>query len=586
MKKITTLFILFLSLLSGKISSQNLPHWLTDEERLQLPYYLLRNDGIRGTDPPAFVPRASAEWEEIQGLTITWVDYIPILKQIVDYAQEECTVYIVCTDSNTVKNSLTSAGIPLTNVKYLDQEFNSIWCRDYGPWNIYKNDVEELSLVDWIYNRPRPDDDVIPGALADLLGLPIYETTEAPYDLVATGGNFMVDGHGTAFSSKLILEDNGVGNDFDVTVKTEAEIDTILKKYMGINRYVLMETLPYDEIHHIDMHMKLLDEETLMVGEFPEGVGDGPQIEENLQYVLDNYLNCFGRPYKVVRIPMVPDSDGDYTPQAFYRTYTNSVIVNKTVIVPTYREEYDTTALRIYKESMPGYNIVPIDCDDGGALIIAALGAVHCITKEIASGEPIWISHAPLQNTFNAVNPYLIESKIKTLSGVSSATVYWTVDTSAGFTAEPMTAMANDSFYAYIPTQPPGTQIFYYINAESVSGINVSKPLTAPEGWWSFKVETTTAAIYAEQLQAVLYDPYPNPSNGAVAIGLSLATTMNCKIIVRDLMGRLVQVISEGELTAGSHKFNFEPVNSYQGFYTVEVQIGEKILSKKFYINR
>ncbi len=586
MKKITTIFILFLSLLSGKTFSQGLPHWLTKEERLQLPNYLLRNDGIRGTDPPSFVPRASAEWEEIQGLTITWVDYIPILKQIVDYAQEECIVYIVCSDSTSVKNSLTSSTIPLTNVKFLEEGFNSIWCRDYGPWNIYKKDVEELSIVDWIYNRPRPKDDVIPSALADLSGLPIYETTAAPYDLVATGGNFMVDGHGTAFSSKLILEDNGPGNDFDATIKTEAEIDTILKKYMGINRYILMETLPYDEIHHIDMHMKLLDEETLMVGEFPEGVGDGPQIEENLQYVMDNYLNCFGRPYKVVRIPMVPSDNGNYTPSAYYRTYTNSVIVNKTVIVPTYREEFDTTALRIYKESMPGYNIVPIDCDDPSALIIAALGAVHCITKEIASHEPIWISHAPLQNTFDAVSPYLIESKIKTSSGVSSATTYWTVDTSAGFNAEPMTAIANDSFYAYIPAQAAGTQIFYYINAESVSGRNVSKPLTAPEGFWSFMVETATAAIDAEQTQAVLYDPYPNPSNGVVDIGLSLATTMNCKIIVRDVMGRLVQVISEGELTAGAHKFIFKPSNTTAGIYIVEVQTGDEILSKNFIIQK
>src|SRR4030095_15847307 len=231
-----------------------------------------------------------------------------------DYAQEECTVYIVCSDSNTVKNSLTAAGIPLTNVKYLDFGFNSIWCRDYGQWNIYKNDVEDVSLVDWIYNRPRPKDDSIPKQLAAATGLDIYQTLIAPNDLVNTGGNFMVDGHGTAFSSKLIMEDNGPGNDWDVTVKTEADIDTILSKYMGIDRYILMETLPYDEIHHIDMHMKLLDEETILVGQFPTGVSDGPQIEENIQYVKDNFLSCYGRPYKIVYIPMVPSTNDKYPP--------------------------------------------------------------------------------------------------------------------------------------------------------------------------------------------------------------------------------------------------------------------------------
>ena len=38
-----------------------------------------------------------------------------------------------------------------------------------------------------------------------------------------------------------------------------------MKKFMGIERYIKMETLPYDEIHHIDMHMKLLDEETILM---------------------------------------------------------------------------------------------------------------------------------------------------------------------------------------------------------------------------------------------------------------------------------------------------------------------------------
>ncbi|MFN8165147.1 MAG: hypothetical protein U0X76_02985 [Bacteroidia bacterium] len=39
--------------------------------------------------------------------------------------------------------------------------------------------------------------------------------TAAPYDLTHTGGNFMVDGFGTAFSSKLVMDEN--------PTKTEAD---------------------------------------------------------------------------------------------------------------------------------------------------------------------------------------------------------------------------------------------------------------------------------------------------------------------------------------------------------------------------
>jgi agmatine/peptidylarginine deiminase len=134
--------------------------------------------------------------------------------------------------------------------------------------------------------------------------------------------------------------------------------------FMGINRYIKMEILPFDGIHHIDMHMKLLNEETLLVGEYPAGVADGPQIEANIQYVLSNFNSSFGTPYKVIRIPQPPDQNNgfDYPDgNGNYLTYTNSTIINKTVIVPQFYAEYDTTAIRIWEEAMPGYTIVGIN---------------------------------------------------------------------------------------------------------------------------------------------------------------------------------------------------------------------------------
>ena len=124
-----------------------------------------------------------------------------------------------------------------------------------------------------------------------------------------------------------------------------------------------MEELPFDAIHHIDMHMKLLNDK-LLVAEYPEGLSDGPQIEENLQYILDNFTTKYGT-FKVIRIPsplhkgLIQVSTYNQT-DGYYRTYTNSVFVNKTVLFH-FREEYDTIAQRIYEEALPGYNIVGID---------------------------------------------------------------------------------------------------------------------------------------------------------------------------------------------------------------------------------
>ncbi|MFL5753476.1 MAG: agmatine deiminase family protein, partial [Bacteroidia bacterium] len=351
--------------------------------------------------PPFSGIRAMAEWEELQTLCITWTSFTSILREIVRNARLETTVTIVCSDSTTVKNYLSAGAVPLSNIRYLIAPFNTIWMRDYGVNPVYANNVDSLFLVDWIYNRPRPKDDTVGYSLSQFLNVPLFETAQAPYNLIHTGGNYMSDGFGTAFSSFLTDNENpGL---------SASQIDTIMKKFMGINRYIRFPTLPNDGIHHIDMHMKLLDEETLLVGKYPTGISDGPQIEANLSYITSNFNSVYGTPYKVVRIPQPPDKNNLYPSQGGdYLTYSNAVFVNKTVILPLYYTKYDTTALRVWKESLPGYKIVGIDCDQTAANIIAQSGAIHCITQSVGVADPLLISHGALPNTCDTVNAFAI----------------------------------------------------------------------------------------------------------------------------------------------------------------------------------
>ncbi|MFT5922504.1 MAG: agmatine deiminase, partial [Flavobacteriales bacterium] len=355
--------------------------------------------GARGIEtPPAFPNiRTAAEWEEIQALTISWQGYSGILKQIVAAAVNECEVIVLTENATTTQNYLLNADfggpVDLTNVTIITTPLNSIWMRDYGANTVYGDEVDDLFLVDWIYNRPRPDDDVSPEAVANYLGLDLYSTTGPPNDLMNTGGNYMSDGFGTAFCSDLVTEENQGGNTGWGTQypnQSESEIDAIMNAFMGIDTYIKMPALPFDGINHIDMHMKLINEETILVSDYPEGVADGPQIEANINYVLNNFTTKFGTPFNIVKLPAPPQaSNGNYPDQGgWYCTYTNSVFINNTILVPTYYTEYDTTALRIYAEQMPGYNIVPIDCDNSGNAIISASGAIHCITQSVGVEDP------------------------------------------------------------------------------------------------------------------------------------------------------------------------------------------------------
>jgi len=388
-------------------------------------------------------------------------------------------VLIITTNPTNVTSQLTSAGIPMDSVEFVETPFNSIWVRDYGPWTVYKNDVDSLWLVDWIYNRPRQDDDASPVAVAEHLNIPIYEATSAPYDWVHTGGNHLPDGMGTVFSSMLVLEEN--------PEKTEAQIDSIASIFLGVKQYIKFPTLPFDGIHHLDMHMRVIDEETIFFGQYPKGVSDGPQIEANINYLTEEFNTAFGNKYNIVRLPMPPDGSGRYpSTGGAYRTYTNSVFVNKTVLVPTYEEKYDTTALRIYRENLPGYNVVGINCNS----IIGSLGAIHCITKTVGDDDPLLIAHAKLRDSDDATQEYPVVAMIKHREGIEGAELYYRVAPDSVYTQMPMVLLdsASNSWGALIPPQVAGSEVQYYIHALAKNGKEQVRPMVAPEGYFRFRV--------------------------------------------------------------------------------------------------
>lgn len=524
------------------------------------------------TTPPGGSLRNMAEWEEIEALLITWTGYPSILAEIVATARQHAKVLIHCTDSNQVKNYLTNQSIPLGNVKFLQVPFNSIWIRDYGPNSVYRNDVDSLLLVDWIYNRPRPQDDVMPVADAAYFGVPLYETKVAPNDLVYTGGNWMSDGRGTGFSSRLFLEDNGSGNPFGVSVKNTQQVKQILQAFMGINRLVDMEVLPYDGIHHIDMHMKLLDEETLLVGLYPTGVSDGPQIEANINYILDNYQTVFGTPYKIVRIPMPPSPSGNWPSNgASYRTYTNGVFANGSFIFPGYREEYDTTALRIYRELLPGYHLKMIDCDNQGANIISNGGAIHCITNAVGVKDPLWISHKKLEDTYEGSGDYAVEALIRHRSGIQQATIFWRTDTTQPYQSAPMTLTnaAQHIWTGYIPAQTGDTYVYYYIQAQANSGKVQKRPIVAPAGWWRFKVlKTTGMPDISESFER---RAFPNPASGLVCVPVHVYANMEGTLELLDVNGKAVKLIHRGKFPQGINRYYTDVSDLASGTYIIRL---------------
>ncbi len=380
---IITMFFVVCPILSDvpvhAVDNQLVHEWEASPEKEPLPRYeteaekKLRRLGLfpreeRDADsPPLYMPRSMAEFHPMEGVLIRWTgsEYTSTYQGLIDEAQEEGIVYISVESSSQqsyVISRLNNWGIPLDNIEFLILPSDSIWMRDYGPSWIYRPDGER-EIIDFDYDRPRPNDDAFPSWLGSQWGMAAYET-----DLMYEGGNFIADGCGTCLASNRIYDQNAFQY-------SQSEVDQIMHDYFGCERLIVLTHMTNDGTGHIDMFCKLLDVDTAIMGEVSPGHQDYEILEANAAY-LSSLTASNGNLYEVIRIPM----------GSSYRTYTNSLIMNDKVIVPNYYggSELDAEANGIYESAMPGYEVAGVDCSS----IISAGGAIHCITMGVPETCP------------------------------------------------------------------------------------------------------------------------------------------------------------------------------------------------------
>lgn len=442
---------------SGRIES--LPHEMTPEEELIRD--LIGRDA-RTTPPPSAQPvRHLAEFERQQGVLVRYP--LGISTALVAEMSEEALIYCVVTTSqqSSAYNAFAGGGVNMSNVVWVNGSSDTYWTRDYGPWFIY-DDNGDLAIIDTIYNRPRPNDDAVPGLVANRMGLDLYGP-----NLIHTGGNWMADGHGVAVSTTLVWEENpGL---------THAQIDAMVDDYLGIHTYHVVADVNGEYIKHVDCWGKFLSVDQILIRQVPTSHSQYDEIEAAVDY-FESQTSSYGWPYRVVRV---------YTPNN--EPYTNSLILNDKVLVPITGSAWDDDAIAAYQAAMPGYEVL------GFTGSWASTDALHCRTIGIGDPGLLYVFSRPLQDTGETSMPYRVAAEIidYSQSGLiaDQLRVYWRSGGSGPFDYEVMNAVAGtDSFYADIPAQPAGTQVQYYVQAADNSGRQESWPLVGAAGPFGFRV--------------------------------------------------------------------------------------------------
>lgn len=485
-------------------------------------------------------PRAWAEWEETDGIIVhqpnfylqdspTQVElliagewdslYIDLIRGLLN---EEVNIYYII-DTND-RPEYHSGILDTMQVKYgidtNDPKFHVVigcredypqltkWTRDNGPMNVYMTRADSLRF--YLFK----DDASGAGAvIRDYLEMPdtIFLNSSSG-NLSSDGGNYIVDG----LSMGII---NGGAWAFLPQVKECFGLDTV---------YSLPDYLP-----HIDYYLKLTDEETLIISSHDREDytwGTEPYTYEEDSVILSGMVSFFqeqvisqyGRPMKVFRItnpPSIHDDSLQLWWYSHYASYTNSLIVNKSIFVPQYNlPGRDSAALEIYRQAMPGYNIIPVFCRRGAA----AGGAVHCLTNSVAASEPVYIRHIPYGDTVDQAGSYEIIATIESRSGIDSAVVIWSATPAGPFRQIVMQNISGDLYSAIIQPEAGSTDIYYYIKAGSNSGKTGIKPIVAPGHTWHFTIRGGAPGWISHVKKAEgKIKIYPNPASTLVRIDLA-----------------------------------------------------------------
>ena len=235
---------------------------------------------------------------------------------------------------------------------------------------MYDLSSDAWGLVDFHYYDQRPRDDDTPQFIADRLGVPLIDrqTDQVVY---TEGGNLNHDGLGCVVYSQRTYRNNP-----DVA---ETVLDERILSSFQAHKAIVPQAPILDGTGHVDMFMKIVSPDTVLVGEYQPG-RIGYHVLEDCAALFESTTNGADEPWNVVRIPQ-PAVYYEHFIWPVVRTYTNSLIVNNIVLLPVYNIPEDDEAIAIYESVLPGKEIYPLDARD----IIGSGGAWHCVTMEFPS---------------------------------------------------------------------------------------------------------------------------------------------------------------------------------------------------------
>lgn len=332
------------------------------------------------SEAPTYRFRMTPEWEKMAGVILNWPVFYPPLWDV--YRDIMVGLSHVTTFLRVPKGYLgavalawlQSGGVDSRSIRAIPGPIGDIWPRDYSP--LYGTDVYSGEAVAHkftfaaYYEEYRQKYKAIVEIDDSFAWSEDFRLSRS--EIMMDGGSVITDGNGTYIITRRVLEDNS----------RIRNLKEKIKAWLGADRLVVVDEEPGDVLGHV-CNFKFIGPQKAVVGS-PDR-GDTP---------LSNYLKRIAKMiselgYEVIEIPC--GTEFKHSPgwefEDYPGAYANSLMVNKRILVPQYYREdmegLNIRAIEAYKESLPGYEIVPVDA----SIIGNGGGAINCSSKEVPVPE-------------------------------------------------------------------------------------------------------------------------------------------------------------------------------------------------------
>jgi agmatine deiminase len=336
--------------------------------------------------PAALGYRMPAEWEPHAATWLSWprqegISFpesfdrvMPALRAMVEALVESEQVCInVFNGAHEAEARSVLRGLPMERITFYRIPTNEPWCRDHGPIFLRRDRDPKLAVADWDYNAwgnkypPFDLDEVVPTRVADILRVPVFYPR-----MILEGGSIEVNGAGALLTTESCLLNKNRNPNL-----SRNEIERRLRDYLGVRDILwLGDGIAGDDTDgHIDDLARFVSDRTVVavVQEDSDDENYEP-LQKNLARLSE--MKIGGHKLDVVTLPMPKKivREGLRLPAS----YANFYIANACVLVPTFAEPADETALSVLRECFPARRVIGIDCRE----LIWGLGAFHCLTQQ------------------------------------------------------------------------------------------------------------------------------------------------------------------------------------------------------------